>query len=80
MKVEALGAFKMLNDPLVIEGIKRIVSEYHVRNGKKWNDGSVGEIRMSPGELMDLLAFMATPDAESQSVARDTCLNLGENK
>ena len=61
IKVEALGAFKMLEDPLIVKGIQEIVSAYHVRNGKKWNDGSKGEIRMSPGELMDLLAFFATP-------------------
>lgn len=61
IKVEALGAFELLEDPLIVKGIQEIVSAYHVRNGKQWNDGSRGEIKMSPGELRDLLAFFATP-------------------
>ena len=61
IKVEALGAYKMLKNPLIVKGINTIVSEFKVDDGKQWNDGSEGSIKISPGELMDLLAFFATP-------------------
>ena len=66
IKHESQDAFEQLTDPLIIEGIKQIVSAYHYRNGKSHNDGSRGEIKMSPKELRDLLAFMSgTSDVET---------------
>ena len=60
MKREALDAYEKHPDELVRTGIKRIISEYLLRDGKQWGDGSVGTIRMSPKEFRDLLAFMAS--------------------
>lgn len=60
IKHEAQDAFEKLKDPLITKGIQEIVAAYHVRNGVKHNDGSMGEVRMSPKELRDLLAFMGT--------------------
>lgn len=56
--------------------VQEMVAPYHVKNGKKNNDGSVGEIRISPKQLRDLLAFVilsmgATAYADEQDVDSD---------
>jgi len=60
MKVESRDAFEKHPDELIRIGIENIIGEYLVRDGKEWNDGSVGTVRMSPKEFRDLLAFMAS--------------------
>ena len=62
IKVEAIDAFARVSDESIRQGIMEIVANYHWRNGKQHNDGSRGEIRMSPKELRDLLAYMSLPD------------------
>ena len=70
MKREALDAFEKHPDERVRKGIESIISEYLLRDGKQWGDGSVGTIRMSPKEFRDLLAFMAS-DTEVPSESSD---------
>ena len=69
IKNEAKDAFDCLKDQRIIQGIQEIVGCYHYRNGKKHNDGSRGEIRLSPKEFRDLLAYMSGAlDAEAPVV------------
>jgi hypothetical protein len=37
-----------------------LVAMYHYRDGKKHDDGSMGTIDISPGQLRDLLAYVMT--------------------
>lgn len=37
------------------EKLKLLVAHYHYRNAKKHEDGSLGEVKISPGQLRHLL-------------------------
>ncbi len=50
------GCFAMAG-PVAQDTVQDIVSCYHVRNGTMHHDGSVGEIRITPKELHDLLVY-----------------------
>lgn len=58
IKHEAVDSFEKLESQELIDFIKNTVSHYHWRDGKKYHDGSVGTISMSPKQLRDLLAFL----------------------
>jgi len=44
--------------PMTKGTVVEIVSAYHLRTGKFNNDGSVGEIKISPLELSNLLVYV----------------------
>jgi hypothetical protein len=55
--------FKDKFDALSKDGqdiIKEIVSHFHFRDGRLYEDGSMGTIRISPKELRDILAYAIT--------------------
>jgi len=51
-----LGIFDHLNEAQQ-EAVKCIVATHHTRNGVVQPDGSMGEIKITPGQLRDLLAY-----------------------
>ena len=56
LEFELLGSFNKLEEEyrtLVLE----ISAAFHSRTGTLWLDGSRGEIRITPGQLRDALAF-----------------------
>jgi len=55
-KLIAIGKFETL-PKLAQEFIKEVVANFHIRNGVKNSDGSMGTIEISPGELRDILAY-----------------------
>lgn len=59
-KQQAIDAYDEITDEDVKRAIQWVISRYHIRNGVKNNDGSIGEIRISPKEMQDLLAYMIT--------------------
>ena len=58
-KRSSVGCYDSLPRPLQTI-IQEIVAGYHYRNGKKYNDGSMGEIRITVREFNDLLALIFT--------------------
>ena len=44
-------------ESLLGKSIARATREIYIRNGKLYDDGSMGEIRISPKQLRDLLAY-----------------------
>lgn len=42
------------------ETIQEAVANFHYRDGKKHDDGSMGTIVITPGQLRDLLAWFAS--------------------
>lgn len=46
--------------PVFQELIKEIVSCFHYRNGMENDDGSLGQIKISPKELRDMLSYAVT--------------------
>mgnify|MGYP001091534817 CR=1 FL=1 len=51
------GCFDMAG-PATQGTVEVIATAYHVQNGKQNNDGSAGEIRISPAEFNDLLVYL----------------------
>jgi hypothetical protein len=49
------------------EAIKVAVSYFHFRDGRKYDDGSMGTIHISPKQLRDLLAFWPQSSEESSN-------------
>ena len=44
-----------------------LMSLYHVRDGKKHNDGSTGTIKITPAEFKDMVAsFIPNEDGEAE--------------
>lgn len=39
--------------------LQQIVAHFHVRNSVKHEDGSLGEIKITPAEFRDVLAYVA---------------------
>ncbi|MBT7928476.1 hypothetical protein HN682_00970 [Candidatus Peregrinibacteria bacterium] len=53
---ESKGSFDSLskrNQEVVME----IVANFHIRNGKEHDDGSKGDITITPGEMNDIIAY-----------------------
>lgn len=51
------GMFNTVLDSFERKKVKKFVSAYHIRNSVKHEDGSIGEIKITPMELNDLLAY-----------------------
>ncbi len=64
-KQEAVGNFGRLSDDMQ-SAILNLMSIYHIRNGTKHNDGSTGEIRITPAEFKDLIASFIPDDGEDE--------------
>lgn len=52
------GMFGALKDGPTRTKILEIVANFHIRNGVKHPDFSMGEIKITPGEFNDCLAYM----------------------
>lgn len=52
------GMFGALKDGPTRNKIMEIVANFHIRNGVKQPDFSMGEIKITPGQLNDCLAYM----------------------
>lgn len=50
-----LNDFKEMAEGPSKENLKKILSNFHLRNGKQQKDGSLGEIQITPGEFRDAL-------------------------
>lgn len=55
---EIKGAFDSISNEVDRLNIQRIVSNFHMRDGKPYDDGSFGTIYISPAQLRDLLAWV----------------------
>lgn len=55
LKNRVYGAYDNSDDEEVKAIAMMFRNAYYVGTGKKWNDGSVGEIKMSPKEFLDLI-------------------------
>ena len=54
--IDCSGSFDSISTPDQYM-VKVLVATYHLRNGTKNIDGSMGTIRISPGQLRELLAY-----------------------
>lgn len=54
------GAFVATEDLELREIINEVVANFHMRDGAAHPDGSRGSIKISPDQLRDCLAYMAT--------------------
>jgi|WetSurMetagenome_2_1015567.scaffolds.fasta_scaffold829392_2 hypothetical protein len=51
------NSFDSVQSEEVQEFIKEVVANFHYRDGKKHEDGSMGSIEISPRQFNDCLAF-----------------------
>jgi hypothetical protein len=56
-KRQAEGWFKQAG-PVTKELVQDIVAHYHLRTDKRHNDGSIGEVKITPLELHDLVTYV----------------------
>ena len=59
------GAFERITSELDRDMVMMVKAQFHYRNGKKHKDGSMGEIKISPGELNDALSFVILETIDS---------------
>ena len=58
-KADACDEWDGLNEEETKEVILEVMADFHIRNGVKNIDGSLGEIKITPKQLRDALAYMS---------------------